>query len=171
MTQRFFFGYPAQPGHLAEVMRETARQAKPTCETTTWEDLKVGGTVVIRSVLQAIDAAAAAVFDVTYLNENVLFETGYALARAKPLWLTLDSTVAEAQRNWNELAILKPIGYEAYHNSGELSARLMQADLPNLEPLYDTLIEPNMPDETTRSSLLYCPPFEPFEAATTLDCR
>lgn len=150
-------------------MRATAAQVREKYDCKTWQDLEVAGSVVIQRVLDAIDAADFSVFDVTYPNENVLFEAGYAIARGKPIWLTLDSTISQAKQGWNELAILKPIGYEAYKNSADLAQKLRQRDpVHTVPPLYDSLIEPALPESATRTSLLYGQTFEPFEAANRL---
>lgn len=164
-----FFGYPGRPEALAEVMRNTAAGlSKAGMSARTWEDLQVGGRVVISAVLDEIRAMDFGVFDVTRPNPNVLFEAGFAIGLGKPLWLTRDATVTTARRDWNELGILKPIGYEEYRNSGELRAKLQGADLSAVPALYDVLIEPAMPENPHRSSLLYCPSFEPYEAANRL---
>lgn len=169
MSGTIFFGYPAQPRPLAETLRHTARNVTPTFDCVTWEDLRVGGAIVISKVLQAIDESDFCIFDITRPNQNVLFEVGYALARGKPLWLTADTTVGTFQQNWRDLAILRPVAYEGYRNSTELSNKILAYDpVASVKPLYDTLIEPALPDSPARSSLLYCPPFEPFEAANRL---
>ena len=73
-----FFGYPSRP----ELLRETiARAAKRLGETAgikpkIWESLGVGGRLVISEITKAIKAADLAVFEVTALNQNVMFELG-----------------------------------------------------------------------------------------------
>lgn len=47
----------------------------------TWETLPVGGRLIIGQVLAAIEDSDVCVFDITTLNQNVLFELGYALTR------------------------------------------------------------------------------------------
>ncbi len=164
-----FLGYPQLPRPIAEVMRTTALALRGEHDCITWESLAVGGRVVIRRVLQAIDDSDLGIFDMTRPSENVLFEAGYALARAKPIWLTLDSTVSSAKKDWNDLGLLKLIGYETYRNSEELRDRIRYEDpAARVPPLYDSLIEPAMPDVTSSATLLYGPPFEPFEAANRL---
>jgi hypothetical protein len=171
LMTKVFFGYPSHPAGPGEVMRATADGlSAQQLDAVTWEDLRVGGRVVIDQVLEAIETSDVAVFDVTYLNENVLFEAGHAIARGKPVWLTIDITVAEAPNSWNELAVLKPIGYIAYRNSAELLARFLAEDpVGSLTPAYDDLIEPALPDvPEPHQTVLYCPTFEPFEAADRL---
>jgi hypothetical protein len=168
---RFFFGYPERPPATGEVMRNAAASLAKgkQHDVVTWQSLAVGGRIVIQVVIDAIRAADFGVFDVTRPNPNVLFEAGFAIGIGKPVWLTRDATVSGAAKDWNELALLKPVGYEEYRNSGELHAKLRDGDLVDaIQPLYDTLIEPAIPDAVTRTSLLYCPTFEPYEAANRL---
>jgi hypothetical protein len=164
-----FFGYPGHPERVAEVLRSTAKRVATESTVETWEDLDVGGRVVIREVLASIDRADFSLFDVTHLNQNVLFEAGYAVARGKPIWLTLDVTDMSAKQRWSDLGLLRPIGYTAYKNSQDLAAKFAAAAFgTDIQPLYDTLIEPALPTDGFRTSLLYCPPYEPFEAANSL---
>lgn len=167
-----FFGYPGNPPAGADPLRNAARRLSDEggIEALTWEDLEVAGHIVISRVLAAIDDADMTVFDVTRPNENVLFEAGYAIARAKPVWLTLDTTVASSAEAWRELAILNPVGYQSYRNSHELATKFLESrpDL-TLTPVFDELIEHNLPDgPVSKDSLLYCQTFAPFEASMRL---
>ncbi|MFN4001514.1 P-loop ATPase, Sll1717 family [Microcella sp.] len=173
MTPKVFFGYPEKPRGQAEVMRNFAKSlsADLGVEAQTWEDLQVDGRLVVSEVLRQIDESTMTVFDLTFPNPNVLFEVGYAIARGKSVWLTLDSTSAFADKAWRDLAILSEIGYTPYRNSSELIDRFkLQTPLLKLVPLYDSLIEGWLPDQdVAKDGLLYCTTFEPFEAANRLD--
>jgi nucleoside 2-deoxyribosyltransferase len=72
----------------------------------TWEDLRIGGKPVINEVLAAVDEADVAVFEVTHLNENVLFEFGYAIARRKVVWPLKDFSDVSRASHWKRLALL-----------------------------------------------------------------
>ncbi len=167
-----FLGYPENPASLSEVMHRTAHQlsTKATIDANTWQDLKVDGHVVLSRILSAIDAADAALFDLTYLNQNVLFELGYAIGRAKPVRVSIDSTVEGAEKRFGDLAILRNIGYTEYHNSADLTSRLL-ANPPWSEPttVYDDLIEPLMSEsDRNRDAILYFKTYEAFEASSRL---
>lgn len=168
-----FFGYPEQPRANAEVMRNTAQVLGRDSgfQTRTWQDLTVDGRIVIDQVLTAIDECEMAVFDITALNSNVLFELGYAIGRGKLIWLTLDSTNSTAKKNWKDLAILSNVGYTSYQNSDDL-VKLFYRTKPMRasDSLYDKLIEPALPEHRDdRRSILYCTTFEPFEASNKLN--
>lgn len=61
--------------------------------TTPWESLKVSGKVIIDTIFQAIRNSDVAVFEVTDLNENVMFELGFAIGAEVPVWLLRDPTI------------------------------------------------------------------------------
>lgn len=168
---KVFFGYPELPLKIGEVCRTAAaRIAKFDGITVeTWQDHEVGGRVVMNEVLDSIESADMCVFDLTQLNPNVLFEVGFAIARAKLIWLTIDTTVSTALSDWNRLGVLTPLGFTSYKNSGELAQKFFDADpTTTLVPVYDQIIEPSFDEDGRRSSLLYCPTFEPFEASSRL---
>jgi hypothetical protein len=173
MVKSVFFGYPEEPRGEAEVMRTAATglRSSASVETVTWEQLTVDGRVVIDQVLSTIDAASMAIFDVSSPNPNVLYEAGYAIARGKPIWLTLDGTSSTATSSWHALGIARDIGYTKYRNSSDLIRNFARTDpLNTLEPLYDSVIEASLPDrEVARDGILYCTTFEPFEAANRLN--
>ncbi|TFC36406.1 hypothetical protein [Cryobacterium sp. TMT2-14] len=171
MGDNIFFGYPEYPTAQAEVMRATALGLRAAGENArTWQDLEVDGKLVIQQVLRAIDECDMAVFDLTLPNPNVLFEAGYAVGRGKPLWFVLDSTSRSHQRLWEELAILKEVGYTSYRNSQHLLDKFArQNPVQTLTAIYDDIIEPVLPENAReRRSLFYCSTFEPFEASNRL---
>lgn len=139
---KVFFGYPELPLKIGEVCRTAAaRIAKFDGITVeTWQDHEVGGRVVMNEVLDSIESADMCVFDLTQLNPNVLFEVGFAIARAKLIWLTIDTTVSTALSDWNRLGVLTPLGFTSYKNSGELAQKFFDADpTTTLVPVYDQM--------------------------------
>src|SRR5689334_14606426 len=101
-----FFAYPGQSALLAETMRQSAKKlaSRSGLVVSTWEQLGVDGRLVLRRILDAIDAAKAVVAEVGSINPNVLFEVGYAIAAGKPMLLCVDNTDTSATKNWRDLA-------------------------------------------------------------------
>ena len=166
-----FFGYSAGHRSGRDAIRATARKLDKQCgqQVQLWETMLVDGRVVIDRVLDQIDNADMCIFDLTDQSENVLFEVGYAIAKAKPIWLTLDTTIAKAKSDWKDLALLNPIGYTAYKNSDGLLGHFKESDpLNTLVSVYDDLIEQVLPEAPKTGALLYCSTFEPFEASNRL---
>jgi hypothetical protein len=173
MSSNIFFGYDSEP----EVSRETLFKASRAISSTglataiSWEELKKSGRLLIGRIFEAIDTANACAFDVSTMNENVLFELGYAIARAKPLMILLDKTDVEAKRRWRDFQLLKTVGYDGWQNSEDIRAAFLRSR-PDLEEdtLYDDLIEPEL-GASISASILYLPTLHNTDAAREIDRR
>jgi hypothetical protein len=173
VTGTLFFGYASRP----EVNRETLHTATKEIASSgvisavSWEDLGVSGRFVVKRIVEAIDQASACAFDITTLNENVLFELGYAIARAKPVWILLDQTDVEAKQRWHQFQLLKSVGYVGWSNAEEIKANFLSRR-PDLDDktLYDDLIEPDLGVHVP-ASLFYLPAFHNTEPARLIDRR
>jgi nucleoside 2-deoxyribosyltransferase len=122
-----FFGYPQSPRSQAEVIYRTATNLKSELgvRTVLWEEMETDGRVIVDRLLEQIDSSDRCVFDLTSTSENVLFEAGYAIARGKVVWLAIDQTDTRSRQKWDELGLLKPVGYTAYKNSDELCNQIL----------------------------------------------
>jgi hypothetical protein len=157
-----FFGYPSRPqvGRDALFNAATAIQTAGASQTLTWEQLDVSGRLIIGRITTAIDRASVSVFDVTTLNQNVMFEIGYAIGADRQLWLVRDPSDVAGERLWREVGVLRPIGYTAYENSHDLSASFL-SDRPDQRPttFYQESIEPTLDPRTDPS--VFCRETQP----------
>jgi hypothetical protein len=171
MPGTLFLGYASKPPLIRDTLYEAGREIASTgvVKVLSWEDLKIGGRVIIRQIFDAIDTAAACAFDVSTLNQNVLFELGYAIARAKPIWLLLDETDTTARATWRQFQLLTTVGYAAWANAEDVKIAYLR-DRPDLvtSNLYEDLIEPAAPVQIP-GSLLYIPPYHNTEPARKID--
>jgi hypothetical protein len=121
-TRTGLFAYTTRVDSSADCIRETIKAINDTsiCILKSWEDLFVSGRLIITPILSAIDQADFFCADLTGLNDNVLFETGYAIAKGKPVWITLDSSKEKQKMRFNELGFLTTIGYTSYTNTHDL---------------------------------------------------
>jgi nucleoside 2-deoxyribosyltransferase len=119
---QIFFGYASTPELNREALFLAAESITDTglAEGKPWETLGVSGRVIIEKVLDAIDESELAAFDVSTLNENVLFELGYAIARGKRIWLLLDETDREAKAHWRQFRLLSTVGFHGWANSDDI---------------------------------------------------
>lgn len=118
-----FFAYPYAPPDLAETIREAVKrinQVEPRIKVTAWEDLNVTGSLVIDGILAAIGERDIFLCDLTYLNPNVLFELGFAIARRKRVWPVLNPNIVEFQEKFKRFKILTTTGYRPYSNSEDI---------------------------------------------------
>ena len=173
MIGSVFFGYASTP----EISRDTlARGCKLVADTgivqaISWEDLKVGGRVIIKEILASIDRAELAAFDVSTLNENVLFELGYAIGSGSRVWLLIDDGDARAKDLWKQFQLLTGVGYVAWNNSEDIRSRFLQ-DTPHLaeRTLFDDLIDPALEPEIG-ASLFYLPQFHETDCRRAIEQR
>jgi hypothetical protein len=151
-----FFAYPSSPPMLPETVRAAVEKINKTKQVhiTTWEEARVGGKGIINEILNAIDASDFVVADLTGLNLNVLFEVGYAIAKNKRVWPTLDTSIGGIE--FNELRTLTTVGYARYSSSSDIaSAFLRERPYEDLNAtILNTLISPNLSAGPT-PTLLY----------------
>lgn len=152
-----FFGYPSRPEISRETLAKAAEKVRASAalEALTWEQLDISGRLIIGRITTAIDRAAVSVFDVTTMNENVMFEVGYAVGAERHLWLVRDPSDLQAERRWREVAVLKPIGYTPYENSHDLATSFL-SDRPDkrAKTFFAESIEPNL-DPVSDPSIFY----------------
>jgi hypothetical protein len=124
MSQKIiFFAY--EDGHLdnKDAIRkgsEQYNQHQKTYKIRRWEDLRVSGNIIGEKIFEQIRNCDIFACDLTYLNHNVLFELGYAIARNKTLKIFLNPNVLDAKNNYSNLSILKNIGYASFSNSKDI---------------------------------------------------
>ncbi|HVU04302.1 MAG TPA: hypothetical protein VHE30_21235 [Polyangiaceae bacterium] len=156
-----FCAYPAQPPSLAETIRDAAERLNQTKNVylKTWEDLKIGGRVLIDSICREIESANLFLADLSGLNANVLYELGYAIARGKRIWITLDETVGSNKQAFQEFKLLSTVGYRSSINTDQMTSHFWQ-DSPhtNLEAsLLTEALQPHLAP-TRESSVIFLKP-------------
>lgn len=121
--QTGFFAYGSQIPSSGESIEEAIKiinEANEDIRIESWINLKVSGSLIISNILDAIDNSDFLCADLTGLNDNVLFEIGYALAKKKPLYLINDTSHEDSLRKFNELGLLTTVGYYPYTNTNQI---------------------------------------------------
>ena len=54
------------------------------------------------------------------MNDNVLFEIGFAIGKRKPIWLVNDTSIIYSMNRYKELNLLTTIGYTKYTSSKDI---------------------------------------------------
>lgn len=122
-TATAFYAYPSKPPDRAETIQGAITEISQAgvVDMIGWPSVSVTGKLIIREILDAIDRAAIFACDLTDLNDNVLFELGYAIGRSKRIWISLNSTIESATANYRRFGTaLIPIGYSGYSNQRTL---------------------------------------------------
>ena len=97
-----------------------------TYKVVLWEDLKQSGSIIGAKVFSAIKECEIFVCDLTYLNHNVFFELGFAIACKKKLKIFLNETIINAKKNYSEIKIIRNIEYTPFSSSKEISSEFQQ---------------------------------------------
>jgi len=140
-----FFAHPSAPPALVETIGTFIKQINGGGEANlfSWVSLNTTGKSLVTEICDAIDARDLFLCDLTFPNSNVLFELGYAIARGKRIWITLDPSYPNAAAQYKKLEILTTVGYARYNNSRELVERFYKDQPYRLlqETIFHTSIE------------------------------
>ena len=92
-----------------------------------WENMKINGKLINKQILDEIDKAEYFSCDLTYLNQNVYFELGYAVGKRKPLFIMINNSVKGAVENYQKISFMKGIGYTAFNNADDLLSSIKKS--------------------------------------------
>lgn len=129
------------------------------------------GQHLLQSILDQIDNCDVFACDLTYPNANVAFELGYAIARFKRVWISLNTTVEDSKRHFQQIFYqLVPTVYAEYTNSDDLASSFLSS--PPIDTLDTTILGEYYKTAKSRPetpTLLYCKPYFSTEAVRA--CR
>lgn len=153
-----FFAYSSQPKHCGEFIESAIKKINERGQTIleSWRKLDINGKFIITEVLQAIDESDYFCADLTGMNDNVLFEIGYALSINKPIWLIIDNSNIDSTRRFKEFNLLSTVGYSRYINSNNIVEGFFRSSPFELESLnYKKLIGNRLKEGIINKPLLF----------------
>lgn len=123
-----FYAYSSRPSFTKDVIEDAVKEINDgeTCQIKTWKDMTVNGKFIINEIISDINSADFFCADLTGMNDNVLFEIGYAIGIGKPIWLSLDTTHTESMRRFKELNFFTDIGYCHQTNSNNIVSGFLE---------------------------------------------
>lgn len=146
-ASRVFVGFGSEPPTLADTIRTAAGSIGSIADidVTTWEDLRIGGRLLINAIEEKIRSADVSIFDLTQLNENVLFEFGLALGADRVVWPTRDTSDRSTASVWSALGLLDTVGQTRFTNSEQIYAAFLK-ERPDLQgqPLFSAMLAPHL---------------------------
>ena len=175
--KRVFYAFPGEPAALNETINKAITMLKGQLDTkpdrvrfTPWTDMNVGGKRLVDTILSNIDRTDVFACDLTYPNPNVSFELGYAIGRFKRIWISLNASIENAEREYQQAYFgLIGAGYIKYHNSTDLvDAFLTDSPLKSLEQtLLGSLYKSPMSRQEVPTLLYIKPPINPEAVIAT----
>ena len=104
----------------------------------------MSGKIIIDQITNAIDSAKVSVFELPHLNQNSMFELGYAIGSNRAMWLLRDPSDGPANRKWDAVRVLTTVGYTPYKNSNDIKdSFLREQPWVQAPTIFRTAIEPN----------------------------
>ena len=130
---RVFYAYPSEPPSLGETigsavstLNETNDLKANSVRFTKWTDNPVSGAGLIKTILGQVDRSHVFSCDLTYPNPNVSFELGYAIARFKRIFTTLNPGIADAAKDYKRIYFSSlNMGFADYDNHESLAERFL----------------------------------------------
>ena len=142
-SRTVFFAYPSGPRPVSDTIEHACDDLKSRtghAGVRTWREDEIAGRFVATDVLSRISESDCLIADVTYLNFNVTFEIGYAIAQGRSIALTRFAGV-RTQPEFTEAGVFDTIGYHSYENGQQLLDFLLTTSEPH--PLFTPPTEPN----------------------------
>lgn len=169
-----FYAYPSTPASVGDAVRNAVETINSggLVYIKGWEDCRVGGKLVIHEICREIDEAMFFCADLTGINANVMFELGYAIAKNKRIWLTLDTSLVNVRKEFEQFGILTTVGYQVSTNSSQI-VNAFYKDCPYADlgaTVFDSNIKPNL-DTSLRACFVYLKARHPTEASVKLSER
>ena len=84
--QKSFFAYPVNPADIAQTIRAAIKKYNDSNNVITlepWEINDISGVPITSTIFEKIGTVDYVAADITYLNENVAFEIGFAIGQNK----------------------------------------------------------------------------------------
>lgn len=148
-----FFAYPAQPTAIANTIETAVEKYNSSINNVNlevWSKNDISGIPIIAPILSKIKQCEYMAADITYLNDNVTFEIGYAIGSSKRVFLFKNLTFEGEVSLAKQVGIFDTLGYLEYENSDDLYKMLqvrsykpleIDIDLNRLAPLF--IVEPS----------------------------
>ena len=131
-----FIAYSSEPRIADDMRRFAQRQDVIGASLVPWEAIRrAGASVIFCDICKELFQASAAIFEITDLNQNVLFELGYALGKGRRCVL-LRNTRIQPQR----LQLVTDVRYLPYETTEDIVAKLGRRDPFTEESLGQVLL-------------------------------
>lgn len=119
-----FFAYPAKPKELGQTITAAVNDANSysSIKIHVWEQNDIGGVPLTDPIFEKITDGEFLVADITMLNDNVVFEIGYAIGKSKRIFLYQNNALKNEGELATKVGIFDTLGFETYDNSRSLSS-------------------------------------------------
>jgi hypothetical protein len=127
-----FVAYSSRDAILAKTIGDAVYRANGASDRVrfeSWVYNDIAGNPIISPILDRIEESAFIIADVTYLNQNVVYEIGFAIGNEKRSFLIRHQTTQGDKSVAREAGIFDTLGYVEYADQDDLIRRLTR--IPN----------------------------------------
>ncbi len=125
--KKAFYAYPGRHTDITQTIHSAIaafNERSQAYDIEGWEKNDISGVPLTAPIFSKISNGAFLAADITYLNENVAFEIGYAIGSKKRVLLFVNSTHSGDRELASNVGIFDTLGYERYDNSQSLVSLL-----------------------------------------------
>ena len=118
-----FVAYPGRDQALADLSMGAVQRANAVpiqIHYEPWPFNDIAGTPLISPIIEKIDEAPFVVADITFLNENVVYEIGYAVGKRKRVFLIRHKGTDGDKPLAKAVGIFDTLGYKEYEDVEDL---------------------------------------------------
>lgn len=134
---KHFVAFSSRDKIHAKTIEEAAQRAStPEVSYITWSQNDASGSPIDKAVESWIDDAEAFVADITYVNDNVTYEIGYALGSGKNVRLVRNSSVESTEIT--QVGLLDVLLRDEFTTGSQLEAILRGRDAPKSKWTFPT---------------------------------
>lgn len=136
-----FFAFSDKGTRVSDSINETVKVINSSghMTITPWNVMSIQGTSIPMKVINSIDNCDYFLCDNSNLNNNVLYELGYAIGKGKPVRIYINTSIEGVSEGIKRFNTLSTIGYQEYTNSQQLTKLIWNLADETAEALIDTL--------------------------------
>ena len=116
-----FYAYPNGKQNIHEAILGAVDLMKSTASIQPWESLTVAGFRLDDLIREKILEADLLLADVTFANQNVYYEMGFAISSGISVLPTINITIDKATSRLQSIGLLDNIGWLTYSNAEDLA--------------------------------------------------
>ncbi len=131
-----------------------------------WETMDIEGNFIIDEILKEINACDVFVCELSNLNNNVLYELGYAIAKKKKIRIFINQNLKSVKEEFKSFSLLTSIGYVDYVNSSQMLNSLYKLGNDNEMDILSSIISGI--SVSNYSNLLYMKSFQDTSSSISL---
>ena len=117
-----FWAYSNHPHNVKNDVMDAINQINSSgiISIKPWEAMDIEGNFIIDEILKEIKDCDVFVCELSNLNNNVLYELGYAIAKKKKIRIFINQNLKNVKEEFKSFSLLTSIGFVNYINSSQM---------------------------------------------------